>query len=44
MDALDKALASRDPGLTGILVDAMLDPLRTEPRFQAIVKKLDFPT
>jgi serine/threonine-protein kinase len=44
MDALDKALASRDPGLTGILVDAMLDPLRSEPRFQAIVKKLDFPT
>jgi tetratricopeptide (TPR) repeat protein len=41
---LQQALAARDPGLTEILVDAMLDPLRSEPRFQALVKKLDFPT
>jgi tetratricopeptide (TPR) repeat protein len=44
IEALMKALASRDPGLTEILVDAMLDPLRPEPRFQAFVRTLDFPT
>lgn len=42
-DALDKALTALDPGLTGILVDQMLDPLPSERRFQAFVKKLDFP-
>ena len=41
---LEKAFAARDPGLTAILVDAMLDPLRSEPRFQGLVKNLDFPS
>ena len=41
---LDKAYAARDPGLAQMLTDFMLDPIRNDPRFQAIVKKLDFPT
>jgi TolB-like protein len=44
IDALEKALVVRDPGLTGVLVDPMLDPIRSDPRFQALVKRLDFPT
>ena len=42
--ALEKAYGTRDPGLTSILVDPLLDPLRSAARFQLLVKKLDFPT
>ena len=44
IDALEKAYAVRDPGLTMMLVDPMLDPVRSDPRFQALFKQLDFPT
>jgi serine/threonine-protein kinase len=44
IDALEKAYSVRDPGLTMTLVDPMLDPLRSDPRFQALFKRLDFPT
>jgi serine/threonine-protein kinase len=44
MAALDRAYALRDPGLASIQVDPYLDPLRGDPRFQALVRKLDFPT
>ena len=44
IDTLNKAYAARDSGLTGVLVDPLLDPLRSDPRFQVFVKKLDFPT
>ena len=43
VSALERAYGARDPGLTVILVDPLLDPLRSAPRFQALVKKLDFP-
>ena len=42
--ALEKAWTSRDSGLTTILVDPLLDPLRDDPRFEAIVERIDFPT
>ena len=42
--ALEKAWVVRDPGLTGILVDPMLDPIRNDRRFQTLVARLDFPT
>ena len=41
--AMDAAWAIRDGGLVNILVDPLLDPLRDEPRFQAIVKRMNFP-
>ena len=41
---LDKAYAARDPGLAQMLTDFMLDPIRNDPRFQAIVKRVGFPT
>ena len=42
--ALEAAWDMRDSGLNFLQVDAMMDPLRKDPRFQAIVKRLDFPT
>jgi serine/threonine-protein kinase len=42
--ALEKAYTVKDPGLTMMLVDPMLDPLRADPRFQALFKRLDFPS
>jgi hypothetical protein len=44
IEALEKAWTVRDPGLTMILVDPFLDPLRGGPRFTALLKRLDFPT
>lgn len=43
ISALEQGWAARDPGLAFINVDVMLDPLRSDPRFQQIVKRLNFP-
>jgi serine/threonine-protein kinase len=43
IDTLELAYQARDSGLTTILVDPLMDPLRSEPRFQALFKRLDFP-
>ena len=40
---LETALRLRDPGLYSTKVDPLLDPLRSEPRFQAIERELSFP-
>ena len=42
--ALDRAYEIRDSGLTWLKVDALLDPLRGDPRLAALVKRIDFPT
>jgi TolB-like protein/Tfp pilus assembly protein PilF len=42
--ALEKAWVVRDPGLSWMKVDPLLDPVRSDPRFQALFKRLDFPT
>jgi hypothetical protein len=36
-------LRVRDPGLGNLKTDPLLDPLRKEPRFQAIERSLKFP-
>jgi tetratricopeptide (TPR) repeat protein len=41
---LESAWKSRDSGLTTVLIDPLLDPLRGNARFEAIVKRIDFPT
>ncbi len=41
---LEQAWSKRDPGLTYLQIDLMLEPLRDDPRFQDIVRRLDFPT
>jgi hypothetical protein len=33
----------RDPGLANLKIDPLMDPLRKEPRFQAIERALNFP-
>jgi hypothetical protein len=43
LEWLDTAVRVRDPGLFYVKTDPLLDPLRKEPRFQAIMRKLRFP-
>jgi TolB-like protein/tetratricopeptide (TPR) repeat protein len=44
LDWLEKAMRLRDPGLIYTKTDPLLDPLRKEPRLQAIERELKFPT
>src|SRR5262249_32759236 len=43
LDWLDTAMRLRDPGLEFLKTDPLVDPLRGEPRFQAILRELKFP-
>ncbi len=43
LELLDKAVRLRDTGLACLKTDPFMDPLRNEPRFQAIVRELKFP-
>jgi len=43
LDWIEKAYARRDDSLVDLEVDYLLDPLRKEPRFLAIERKLKFP-
>ena len=43
LDWLEKAMRLRDPGLVSTKVDPLMDPLRKEPRFQAVMQELQFP-
>jgi TolB-like protein/DNA-binding winged helix-turn-helix (wHTH) protein/Tfp pilus assembly protein PilF len=40
---LDTAMRLRDSGLIYLKTDPLLDPLRSEPRFQAVERELGFP-
>jgi TolB-like protein/Flp pilus assembly protein TadD len=44
LEWLETALRLRDPALVQLKADSLLDPLRKEPRFQAIERQLKFPT
>ncbi len=43
LDWLETALRLRDGGLESLKTDPLLDPLRKEPRFQAVMRELKFP-
>ncbi len=43
LDWLDTAYRVGDPGLVQLKADVFLDPLRSEPRFQALLAKMKFP-
>jgi eukaryotic-like serine/threonine-protein kinase len=42
LEWLDTAMRLRDPGLVDLKTDPLMDPLRQEPRFQAIERELKF--
>jgi tetratricopeptide (TPR) repeat protein len=44
LEWLEAAYRTHDPGLLYLKVDPMLDPLRQEPRYKEIERKLKFPT
>jgi TolB-like protein/Tfp pilus assembly protein PilF len=43
LEWLETALRARDSGLDSLKTDPLMDPLRKEPRFQAIQRALKFP-
>jgi TolB-like protein len=43
LEWLDAAIRLRDPGLVQLKTDPLMDPLRQEPRFQAVLRQLKFP-
>jgi TolB-like protein/Flp pilus assembly protein TadD len=44
LESLETAWRLRDQGLINVKTDPLLDPLRKEPRFQAIERELKFPS
>lgn len=40
---LDKAVQTKDSGLSYLKVDPFLDPIRGDPRYAALVRRLNFP-
>lgn len=40
---LDRAWALRDPGLASLNDDPFMEPLRSDPRYAALLKKMNFP-
>jgi TolB-like protein len=40
---IERAYEVKDPGVAFMKADPMLEPIRREPRFQAVVRKLNFP-
>jgi serine/threonine-protein kinase len=43
LDELEHAFAIRDGGIVSIKIDPLLDPIRGEPRFAAVVRRMNFP-
>jgi TolB-like protein/Tfp pilus assembly protein PilF len=43
LEWLESAMRLRDPGLSLLEVDPLIDPLRQEPRYKAIERELNFP-
>ena len=41
--ALEHAWSVRDPGLINVRVDLMLDPVRSDPRFQTLIRRMNIP-
>ena len=43
LEWLETALRLRDAGLESLRTDSLMDPIRQEPRFQAVMRELKFP-
>jgi tetratricopeptide (TPR) repeat protein len=44
LEWLETALRLRDPGLKNLKTDPLMEPLRKEARFQALMRELKFPS
>jgi tetratricopeptide (TPR) repeat protein len=44
LEWFETAWRLRDPGLVYLKTDPLMDPIRQEPRFQAVMRELKFPT
>jgi len=44
IDALEKAYKARDTYLAELQADPLLGPLHSDPRFQELVRRMNFPT
>jgi TolB-like protein/Flp pilus assembly protein TadD len=44
LEGIDNAMRVRDPGVEYLKTDPLMDPLRKEPRFQAVMRQLKFPS
>ena len=42
-ECLEKAYEERNAWLVALRVDPMFDPLRSDPRFQDLVRRMNFP-
>jgi hypothetical protein len=40
---LERAYEEQDPSLFSLKMSPLLDPLRSEPRFQAVLRRMNFP-
>jgi hypothetical protein len=40
---LEHAWEIKDPGMVGLKTDPFLDPIRSDPRYAALLKRLNFP-
>ena len=40
---LEKAYKERDTGITRVLIDPCLDPLRSDPRYTTFLQRLNLP-
>jgi hypothetical protein len=43
LDCLDAALRQHEASLMNLETDPLMDPLRQQPRFQVMMRKLKFP-
>jgi hypothetical protein len=44
MDWLERAFEARDPGLPYAGISPLYDPLRSDPRFQDLLRRMNLPT
>lgn len=43
MEWLEKGFEVRASGMTYLKVDPLYDPMRSDPRFQALLRRMNFP-